>query len=440
MTLRHAASGWAAPAVPSPGHRRKFMPYAIKASDLADFQCQLIGTWENCDELVFQDGDKTLPLSYNVMPLPQKPAPTGRTMPSGSIYGGFILKNFSFNETIRFNGSNQKDSEPPRHYDPEALAIAASAPNRGGTYTQSSHVVFYDQQVRFAEGPDAGKVVHVENGAWLHLGSVRQLDGPYALGSQEIADGRVLPQPAFLTIAKQISVPHGNSVLALGKVDLFGSGSSCFIDNDPPSIIPGRPIIPDADLPFPAPADIVTAPCFNPFSAPLGAQTDFENPNIGYTKNPNRPLQQALDIIKPTHHYHWRVTTDPIFAGTDDPLFGGRGIVTNIPFEKRKSEVIGYTADYWLMSNDGGCNFDYLAYNQLIFLQLEIFVPDDCSPCGGKFEKRIFPHVTANTVKRVSGTPDEARHTVPGKAHKAMRAPAEEAPRDEGDANQSAGS
>ena len=47
------------------------MPYAIKSSELAEFQKQLIGKWsndENDKNLIGKDGK---PLSYNVMPLPQ---------------------------------------------------------------------------------------------------------------------------------------------------------------------------------------------------------------------------------------------------------------------------------------------------------------------------------------------------------------------------------
>jgi hypothetical protein len=146
------------------------MPYAAKPSELAQFQCMLIGSWSNeYDKLshadrekLFQkrkDDGKTVPLSYNVMPLPQVDPQTPRN--SADKYGGFILKNFAFTETIRFNGAAKSDD--PAHNDPAALAVIAGAPNRGGSYTQFAHAVFYDQQVKFAEGPADGEIVHVEN-------------------------------------------------------------------------------------------------------------------------------------------------------------------------------------------------------------------------------------------------------------------------------------
>lgn len=375
------------------------MPKAIPASKLPLFQCLLIGTWANDNELRDKEGR---PLSFNVMPLPQVEQPPDRTMPVGVQYGGFILKNFAFCETIRFNGSNQK-TDPPQHQDPEALAVVASAPNRGGTYTQTSQAVFYDQQVMFAEGPGCGTVVHVENGAWLYFASAPQMAEPY--GNTPIENGPVMKQPPYITVAKQISVPHGNSVLALGNVDR--NDGDDFNDNDDGlggnTILKGAPIIPDGFVPYPAPADTSTVPFPDVFKESIGAAQGFENPNPVWTRNPNRPLQLAIEEIQPKCFIHWRVTTMP--------LPGGHGFVTNVPFEQQKSNVVEYWADYWMLSKEeykGGKEttpqFDYLAYTQTILMDMMLSVD------GGKeFKKYRFPHVTCNTVKRLPGTPTEQR-------------------------------
>lgn len=393
------------------------MPYASKASELAEFQCMLIGSWSNepskldaaSRQKLFhkrQPDGAEVPLSYNVMPLPQVD-PQGPRNATGK-YGGFILKNFAFTETIRFNGAHA--SNDPQHDDPAALAVVAGAPNRGGSYTQFAHAVFYDQQVQFAEGPANGSIVHVENGAWLHLGSRPQLGGPYDKGPAA-KDGQVLRQPPYVTIAKQIAVPHGNSILALGSVDLYdgdkfndrldGLGSN--------TVIPRAPIIPDAPVPYPAPADISTIPFQDPYATPLATlPDDFENPSAVWALNPNRPLQLAIAAIEPQAHIHWRVTTNP--------LFGGDGVVTNIPFEERKSKVTEYWADYWLLQSKETCDkkdytFDYLAYSQTILMEMEIFVgnPGDSLYDPDNFRKYVFPHVTTNTVKRIGKTPTEGR-------------------------------
>lgn len=391
------------------------MPYAVRSEDLAEFQQLLIGTWENPtdNELIDHNGK---PLSYNVMPLPQiDPMPGRPSTPPN--YGGFILKNFTFTERIRFNGSAIA-ADPPNQQDPGALAVVAGAPNRGGTYTQFVHAVFYDQQVHFAEGPDNGKIVHVENGAWLHLGSQEQSLGPYDVPSATpIPSGQVLRQPAYITIAKQIAVPHGNSVLALGNIDLNDEGH--FYDDlkdlHPNTVFRGRPTIPDAFVPYPISSDIATPNFFNPYDVPLNAANDYENPNEVWTLNPNYPLQLALNIINPKAFMHWRVTTLP--------LFGGKGVVTNVPFEQRKANVTQYWADYWLLSRDEyrdmdqihekphvrrrRMTFDYLLYTQTALMEMQISIDG-----GATYKTYTFPHVTSNAVKKVPGTPTVARaHT-----------------------------
>lgn len=378
------------------------MPCAVPSNDLALFQCLLIGTWVNTDELKDEHGKH---LSYNVIPLPQKDRQITRPRdPQQPDYGGFILKNFTFTETIRFNGSAKQND--PDHQDPDAVAVVAGAPNRGGSYTQFAHAVFYEQQVRFAEGPEHDNIVHIENGAWLHLGSQPQVLGPYKLNKNgPYVEGQVLRQPPYITIAKQIAVPHGNSVLALGNVDLYDQKD--FSDDlsgiQAKTILSGPPVIPDAFAPYPAPADISTIPAEDPYAKHLKAHDDYENPNIAWTLNPNYPLQKALDIIQPKAHIHFHVTTQPVF--------GGKGSVTNIPFEQRKSRVIEYWADYWLLSKDENAedtmNFEYLAYTQTILMEMQISTDE-----GKTYRPYIFPHVTSNTVKKVSGTPAQARDQI----------------------------
>ena len=307
------------------------MPYAVPVKKkpgseggLAEFQQRLIGTWENDPELT--EGKR--PLSFNVMPLPQTvPQPGRKSQKGAKKYGGFILKNFAFTERIRFNGTSGK-ADPTDLQDPGALAVVAGAPNRGGSYTQFAHTVFYEQQVRFAEGPEAGKIVHIENGAWLQLGSTHQNVGPYNPPAKPI-DGQILRQPPYVAIAKQIAVPHGNSVLALGCIDLndrdkFDSEKDGISAN---TVLPGAPVIPDQLVPYPQAVDDIpenvypelaeaaTAPFYDPYAQTLTAKGDFENPSPAWTLNPNYPLQRALELIEPQAHMHWRVTTQPVFGG-----------------------------------------------------------------------------------------------------------------------------
>jgi len=390
------------------------MPYGAtrtkpKVPVLNEFQERLIGTWESTPddpELTEERDGKRKPLSFNVMPLPQaEKQPHKPKAKAGARHGGFILKNFAFTERIRFNGTAGK-KDPAELQDPEAIAVVAGAPNRGGSYTQIAHAVFYEQQVHFAEGPEEGKLVHIENGAWLHLGSGEQNAGPY--GPEKIKDGQVQRQPPYLTVAKQIAVPHGNTVLALGSVDL-NDGDDFKQDRgglDVNTVLPGAPVIPDQFVPYPQPAEAPRTPYpeppgiadpdfYDPYSHLLKDDKDFENPDVAWTLNPNRPLQLALDKIQPVEHMHWRVTTLP--------LFGGDSQVTNIPFEERLSDVEEYWADYWLLAKKPG-KFEYLAYNQTVLMRMRVSFDE-----GETYESYVFPHITSSVVRKLPGTPTEAR-------------------------------
>lgn len=354
------------------------MPSLAPINILAEFQQQLVGDWRNLDfgqnAHGVAVGGEEHPLSYNIMPLPQTSDPDG-----------YILKNFKYHERLHFNN----DQNGP------TLAVAARAPNRGGQVNQDARASFYEQQVIFAEGPGAGTVVHVENGAWLWLPRYIQQPGPYPANPPGDLVSNALQQPSDMTVAKQISVPHGNSILALGNFDTVPGPNGAGAWNGT-SRINGSPVIPDGASPYPAPAVPVPIPDGDPIPAVLQSilnaderyatlradPNDYENPHPQLTQYPNKPLQEAVAIIQPDSFMHWRVTTRP--------LMGGKGVVTNIPFEREVSRVKDYFADYWLLFKDGK---KYLAYTQTIILVLRIPVADTY-----RVKEYLFPHITCNTV------------------------------------------
>ena len=308
----------------------------------------LVGTWSNqtLPNATNNQGSESNPLSYNIMPLPQD------SSQDELQDSGYILKNFTYYETLNFN-------------DQSAVSAPANAPNRGGNYMQNAFALFYDQQVHFAEGPAEKQIVHEENGSWLYLSTAPQFIGPYALGDNPpVESGKVLPQPPDIQIAKQMSVPHGNSILALGSISKPTTG---------------QPNIPNASAPFPTPAGLPTTP----YTTQLSDPNNYQNPQPDLTLQPNAPLQQAIELIQPNAYIHWRVTTER--------LDSGQGAVTNIPFEQRKANVSTYFADYWLLSTDGGSSYNYLSYSQTILMQLSIH---------GK-TGYTFPHITCNTLTKV---------------------------------------
>jgi hypothetical protein len=344
------------------------MPQAAVASNLADFQQQLIGRWTNqnfgTDSHGNPVGGQQNPLSYNIMPLPETADPDG-----------YILKNFKYYEMLNFN---------------DTIAVAAEAPNRGGLVSQNCRALFYEQQVLFAEGPKINNIVHVENGLWLWLPIFVQQLGPYPANIDQEAVLDSLNQPADVTIAKQISIPHGNAILALGSFDTVPHAGGTGVCRTNP-MISGSPVIPDAPFPYPVPAIAVTNSLPPPslksnlnvderYTTVRNTMADYENPHPDLTQCPNKPIQRAVEIIKPDAFMHWRVTAKPLQHGT--------GIVTNIPFEQRVSNVTVYFADYWMLFKTvAGTRTKYLAYTQTILMNIRV-----------KGEIYSFPHVTCNTL------------------------------------------
>jgi hypothetical protein len=166
------------------------------------------------------------------------------------------------------------------------------------------------------------------------------------------------------------------------------------------------PVVPDAPFPYPVPEipvhnDNPPATLISNLSAherystqrvgSPGDPNDYENPNPLFTLNPNLPIQMAVQVIKPDEHMHWRVTTEP--------LQNGKGVVTNIPFERRVSGVTEDWADYWLIfKKEGQRTTRCLAYTQTILMRMKIK--------HKKYDETknhyIFLHVTCNTLTCVS--------------------------------------
>ncbi|MCL1048371.1 heme-binding protein [Shewanella abyssi] len=263
---------------------------------------------------------------FNVMPIPQVTAPNG-----------FILKNHSYYEVITFS------------------AIQGKVANRSGEYEQDAYTLFYEQRVFFADGPQADELVHAENGSWLHQVTAPQ--GQNSLNTRPFIPTPPAPNPIpaqnpLTAIVKQVSVPHGNSILALGGA----------------SKIFGAPKIPVANcLPLDAP---------KAFNVAYGVD-DAKNPNI----NPNAVLNVALLELAAKGVQVSNTTTLTVDSCN-------KGAIANTPFMKKHSDVSAFSTTYWLEQLSTGQL--QLQYTQDITLDL---------PIGGK--KYKFPHITANTLTKV---------------------------------------
>ncbi|MCO7189427.1 MULTISPECIES: heme-binding protein [unclassified Pseudoalteromonas] len=291
----------------------------------------LIGTWTNQPLGNSGMGGTDKPFSYCLMPLPQE--------------ASYILKNFSYYEELTFS------------------AIHGTAPNRGGLGTQVANTLFYEQRVYFADGPAKDQLVHAENGSLLFLTDRKQLLGPYGNGDKpgigtETVPNSVPPTQAYDFI-KQMSVPHGNSILASGH---FQSGTG----------VPTIPVLSKSDvLPMGLPHDVST----DQYST-----KSVGNLNPDFTLNPNQPLTNALEVSPPKKFILLEVDT----AHSGIP-------VTNIGFEQQHANVSRYAISYWLESLDGSDNFTQLQYSQNITMEIPI-----------QGQTVTFPHITTNTlVKKV---------------------------------------
>lgn len=267
----------------------------------------LIGTWNS---------PAVNPLGYNVMPLPQITAPNH-----------FILKDFHYYEEMTFS------------------AIDGSAPNRGGTYSQNSFVLFYEQRVYFGEGPAQNQLVHAENGDWLHLITQAQDQGPYNTEgpiASPPAPNPIPPQNPSTSIVKQVSVPHGNSILAIGD-SIVTQGDSLSIPEV--STLPtGMGVNPGFYMPFNStgPAD--------------------SNNSTNLMVNPNHILNVHNENLKSSGVNI--VETTAFTVSTKNP----GGAVTNINFEAKRAHVVNFNTTFWLSKLSNGSK--QLQYSQTIEMTL----------------------------------------------------------------------
>ena len=257
---------------------------------------------------------------YNVMPLPQNGAP-----------GGYILKNMPYFEEITF------------------APIAGGAPNRGGLFTQSNNVLFYEQRVYIANNPAPPTVpsvqdtlVHAENGSWLYRTYGQQLQGPYG------PDKLPLPSPAPVEPAgrqyvKQVSVPHGNSLLLVGEA----------VEKHGPPVIPATP---RGVLPFTNP--------------------DVVDPNSKLTDQLNALNSSGITVTK-----HIKLELSNKTAG---------GGISNVLFEQNHADVDCFDTTWYIEFLSNGTV--QLQYYQFIWMKLLI---------NGELQQ--FLHSDANTLIPVSG-------------------------------------
>lgn len=255
---------------------------------------------------------------YNVMPLPQ-----------ADVASGYITKNFPYFEEISFS------------------AIAGGAPNREGRYTQASSVLFYEQRVYIANNadPSGGQpiqntLIHAENGTWLYHVIQDQLEGPY--GPNNLPYTNIPTQDSTVQYNKQISVPHGVSVLMTGGPVVQGTGN---------------PVFPTADR----------------------SQLPFTDSSI---IDPSTYLTQQLNSLNANG------ITVTSFSSINVSTTNHGGAVSNINFENSFGKVISMNTTWYVETLSNGTV--QLQYVQNIILEFII-----------NGVQTQFSHIDANTLQLV---------------------------------------
>ncbi len=232
-------------------------------------------------------------------------------------------------------------------------------------------------QIAIADFPDSGKAgaegmtIHHEPGLWLHM-------------KNETTAG--------LDIARLATIPHGNSVLAVGRS----------------AEMEGKPTIPRANgLPIGVSQDLSNEN--NPY---LTAYRHFENDPFNGKVNPkkvpgfpgffptnmNAILQFALDGLPPV------AKTTVLHVETDVEKAG----IVNIPFIERQADANEMISTFWIMEleekDKKGKPKLVMQYSQTVMLDF-FERPDGSTNPDGSPKLIRWPHISIATLEKVSDEP-----------------------------------
>jgi len=245
--------------------------------------------------------------------------------------------------------------------------VDKGVPNRGinaeGQAGQTDQVVValgYDQTVTQIAGGDSpesgiagdgnGKPIHKEPGLWLYMTNFNTDN---------------------IDIARLGSVPHGDSLLALGTAET----------------IEGAPDIPPVN------------------GLPLGVGHDLENnpylePYLHFEQNPFRGLFSPVDTTKLLRDAVPGNVTRTTVLHVDSTL--DHAGVRNIPFVVRQADATSMNSTFWIQETDelgeDGQPRVFMQYVQSVML--DFFGRRDGNP--GLIQ---WPHISINTMERTSSQP-----------------------------------
>lgn len=285
------------------GGIRLLSPSEANSVDLGPLQ-QLTGTW------VGNPGD-----GWNVIAVPDTK--------------GFILEIIPYQETLTFSPIVIAGNRGPFVNGNEEVQ------NITGLLYQQSITSVCDTESCSERGFPSGTEIHAETGIFLYL--------------QNFNSG--------FNIARLSTIPHGNSVLALG--------TSSTNSPAPPNFIPDI-----STIPFPNPHPGL-AGYFDPYTYPTFPDFSQSNPNIF--------LRDTLGGSQVTN-----LTT------LDFSTKNGDGGILNIPFIQQNINTTFMSSTFWIEQIEGSNDLQ-LQYSQIMYL--------DFPPTGSNVLV-TWPHATINTLHK----------------------------------------
>jgi hypothetical protein len=323
-------------------HQSRYIEEAKSGDDDLGPLTLLPGTWENEPNL----GGR----GWNLIALPF-------ATPPGGGFNYRLLMN-QYNETLKFT------------------LVDKGVPNRGIRFNQEQGqtekadqlivTLDYEQVIHqisardFPVSGDAGgpdKAIHHEPGLWLYLLNERTND---------------------LDIGRLATIPHGNSVLALGKS----------ATND------GPPTIPDtvSALPIGVPTDLETNPYLGPY------KFFVDQPFKGVILEPSFPGFLPTDttaLLKAANAGVGITRTTTLEVDTSIETAG----IVNIPFIERQADAASMKSTFWIQELEETDSYGKpkLRLQYLQVVMLDFFPRRDGLP--GVIR---WPHISINTMEKVS--------------------------------------
>jgi hypothetical protein len=281
--------------------------------------------------------------------------------------------------------------------------VLDSSHNPPGSPEDDQFVVALDyqqsiKQIAAEDNPDSGglagnpeKPIHHEPGLWLYMKNLRAVDKDVVpVQGGGIAQGGIEVTEKVLEVARLATIPHGNSVLALGTAST---------ENGPPDIrsVSGLPIGRFEDLSTPD-YDFLTDPYLapykhyidNPFMGMRSDADGFPGFNPRYMNEILRFENQGVDIERTT-------------ILTVDTTRQDAGIV-NAPFVTKQAEPVSMKSTFWIqeLKEEDECGHPKLRlqYSQVVIM--DFFRPRE----DGHPDRARWPHISINTLEKVPGSSD----------------------------------